>query len=161
MSATTAKPLAVDRSRALAIVSRLRPDGDCLIWSGSANNRGYGTVWVDGRSLLVHRVALALATGTEIPPGKLVLHRCARTRCCRPAHLYLGDHEQNAQDAVEAGGIARGTEVYGARLTETRVMAARAMAAVGVTHELIAQANGVARSTISLAVNPRTWKWIA
>lgn len=157
----TAKALALDRSYAMAIVGRLRPNGGCLDWTGALNSRGYPVVRLDGRLLLAHRAALALVTGEEIPPGKLVLHDCDRPICCAPWHLRIATHQDNSHDAILRGRQRRGTEVPGARLTPVQVRAGRAMASVGVPHSIIARGFGVARETITNAVNGRTWAWIA
>jgi hypothetical protein len=47
-----------------------------------------------------HRVTYTVVHGA-IPRGKVVRHKCDNAACCNPAHLEIGDHEDNTQDAVD------------------------------------------------------------
>lgn len=59
---------------------------------------GYGKLTVDGECLLSHRVAYVQAIG-KISSEQQVNHLCDRPYCVQPAHLYAGDHQDNADDA--------------------------------------------------------------
>lgn len=52
---------------------------------------------VDGKSLLAHRLAYALANG-PIPPEAILRHICDVPACVRPDHLVPGTHEENMRD---------------------------------------------------------------
>jgi len=77
--------------------SRLRADpSGCVLWIGSANSDGYGTLRVGDRVVLAHRVAIAVADG--ICPGDFVAGHgatCVSRRCCRREHLELTTPELN------------------------------------------------------------------
>jgi len=87
--------------------ARLVPgENGCLEWTGYRKRGGYGTIKVDGKPLLTHRVAWELANG-EIPDGLHVLHRCDVPACCAVNHLFLGTIADNNADKVRKGrGIA-------------------------------------------------------
>ena len=74
------------------IAPRLSVDEEtgCWRWPGATNGRGYGRVTVDGRPLLVHRIAHELFVG-PIPEGLHVDHvharGCRHRDCANPAHL--------------------------------------------------------------------------
>lgn len=86
------------RSRFLA---RIKPRGECLVWTGCVNPAGYGFLSINNRPVLAHRVAWALTFG-PIPPGLCVLHRCDNPPCVGATidHLFLGDRQANTLDAV-------------------------------------------------------------
>ena len=67
----------------------------CLIWPGPVNADGYG-LWKDGD--LAHRSAYIASRGENIPKGALVSHLCNRPYCWQPAHLYMGNPKDNAED---------------------------------------------------------------
>lgn len=81
--------------------------GDCWIWTGTRNARGYGSIGIRckhrGYSVprLVHRVVLALWHNLEwheIPCGA---HLCSRKACCSPFHLDAQTHEENRKHWLE------------------------------------------------------------
>jgi hypothetical protein len=82
------------------------PETGCWLWQGNLTRDGYGTVKIDGKTMLVHRVMYALHVG-EIPiaqDGKpyVIDHMngdrgpCRFRNCCNPAHLQAVTWEQNA-----------------------------------------------------------------
>lgn len=81
-------------------------EGGCWNWRGSHSNDMYGTIRVGEKVWRTHRVTYTVANG-PIPRGKVVRHACDNTRCCNPAHLLIGDHEDNAQDQKDRDRHAR------------------------------------------------------
>jgi hypothetical protein len=77
-----------------------------------------------------------------------------------PGHIRLGDQRENAADAALAGTLRRGEQIPSARLNSTQVRAARAMVGAGVTHDLVAMAFGVSRTTITDLISGRSWRHI-
>ena len=87
--------------------ARLIPgENGCLEWTGYRMPTGYGTIKVDGKKQLAHRVAWMLANG-EIPEGLQVLHTCDNPACCAVDHLFLGTHDDNMADKVSKGRQGR------------------------------------------------------
>jgi hypothetical protein len=74
-------------------------DPTCWTWTGAANNKNYGCVGYQGRSMLTHRRAYELLVG-PIPPGFHVDHLCKNTRCCHPAHLEAVTPRVNTRRAL-------------------------------------------------------------
>lgn len=88
------------------IFEKLEWRGDCLVWTASLNDGGYGQVgeYVDKKiyNRRVHRVVYAETIG-EIPTDTMVLHWCDNRACANPEHLHLGDNAMNLQECVARG----------------------------------------------------------
>ncbi len=57
----------------------------CWLWLGVPNASGYGTLKVEGRTVLAHRFGYEMLIG-PIEVGKLLDHLCRNRRCVRPDH---------------------------------------------------------------------------
>ena len=77
-------------------------ENGCWEWSGSRNPAGYGTIGVHRSSRLAHRVAWEETNG-PIPDGLFVLHSCDNPCCINPAHLWIGNHDDNMKDMIKKG----------------------------------------------------------
>lgn len=101
-------------------VDKTAPNG-CWVWTGFKDKDGYGKIRVGKTSIGAHRVSYELANG-PIPDGLLVLHanECNNPSCVNPAHLRLGDHDENMRDRVEAGHYLTGERHVGSKLTEAQ-----------------------------------------
>lgn len=96
--------------------------GDCEVWTGMKNQKGYGLIEVKGKRFRVHRLTWEIEEG-PIPEGLGVLHTCDNPPCRKLGHLFLGDSRANNRDRDEKGrGSAGRRENHGhAKLTEAAV----------------------------------------
>ena len=69
---------------------------ECWLWKGTIVN-GYGRFWSGETFMPAHRFCYELTNG-PIPEGMMVLHICGVRPCVSPVHLYLGGHDENAED---------------------------------------------------------------
>ncbi len=85
------------------------PNTGCFIWTGRLLNNGYGSFYLDGRTIPAHRAALILEYG-PIPAGLEAMHRvsCPRRDCVSLDHLSLGTHAENMQEAFRRDSCRRG-----------------------------------------------------
>ena len=77
-------------------------DDECWYWLGSLNGGGYGHIGSNKRYRSAHRFSYFIHHG-EIPGKLVVMHKCDNPKCVNPAHLQLGTHKDNSQDAIQKG----------------------------------------------------------
>ena len=87
--------------------STVREDG-CWTWNGCVGSKGYGSIALNGKSVLVHRLAYELLVG-PIPDGLQIDHRCHNDDrscsggkcdhriCWRPDHLEAVAGKENVR----------------------------------------------------------------
>lgn len=125
-------------------------DDDCWLWSGSLMTRGYGQFFWNGRPDGAHRVAWILTHGS-IPDGLFVLHRCDVRPCCNPAHLFLGTHKHNMEDA-QAKGTLHVPRPRKQTVTDAQCAEMLALYRAGMQQNHIAQRFGVSKTYVCLLV---------
>ena len=84
------------------VMSRLVAEGDCLVYNGARNPRGYGHLANRGRMAYTHRVVYEHHHGTA-PAGMVVMHICDNPPCCNIDHLRLGTTSDNVRDCIAKG----------------------------------------------------------
>jgi len=72
----------------------IEPSGDCIIWTGGKDRKGYGTIRAYGKSYKVHRYAWEREKG-PIPDGMHIDHICHNPSCVKVEHLRLATFHQN------------------------------------------------------------------
>lgn len=73
---------------------RTERQGECLIWVGSVNSRGYGKITVDGSLVNAHRYAWERVNGPT-PDGMVIDHKCWKPACVEVSHLRLATPGEN------------------------------------------------------------------
>jgi hypothetical protein len=116
-------------------------NADCWPWLAKRNEKGYGC-FQDFKS---HRVAYEFLRG-PIPDGKIACHHCDNPSCCNPHHIFLGTHQDNADDCVIKGRSRKGERHPMSKLTDDQVDYIRSSPKTGAS---LALELGVSKSTIS------------
>lgn len=88
---------------AARILERCVPNGDCLLFTGAVNSRGYGSVasGVKGRTALAHRVVYTETVG-PIPADMTVDHLCMNKLCQNTAHMEIVTRAENSRRKVRS-----------------------------------------------------------
>jgi HNH endonuclease len=133
---------------------------ECWPWTASTSSTGYGVIReggrLDGSLRKAHRVSAHLA-GMDISAG-LVLHSCDNRLCVNPAHLRVGTHKENAQNAMDRDRVSWGEHRPNTRLTVRQVLAIRQRLALGEGQKSVAAEYGLHPSTISRIATGSNWK---
>ena len=132
----------------------------CHPWLGSirtVNGLPYGGFWLDGHTMLAHRVAWEIENG-PIPPGAQMRHTCDKPQCVNTRHLLLGTARDNALDREAHGkGTRHGVDHHNARLDKDTVELIRGLRLMRWSWAQIAERIGVSRTTAQRAGMGITW----
>ena len=71
----------------------------CWTWMGAKTAKGYGQIWVDGKSDYAHRISFEMHKG-PIPDGLEIDHLCENPSCVNPGHLEAVTHAENIRRAA-------------------------------------------------------------
>lgn len=136
----------------------------CREWSGNMSGFGYGRFWDGANDVSAHRFSYILHY-SAIPDGLWVLHKCDNPICTNPEHLFAGTRQDNVDDMIaknrhRQGHCPAGESNPSAKLTESDVLAIRAMAQAGTRRKLIAEQFGVSLPLIEKIISRSVWKHI-
>lgn len=141
--------------------SRVDKSGECWLWTGLIDRRGYGALPISGRaSYRASRVSWFLANG-PIPDGMLVCHHCDVRHCVNPAHLFLGTYADNARDMANKGRALRGERNHQAKLTAEQVLAIREAGARGEKIMALAAQYDVSARLVFNILTGKAWRHLA
>lgn len=128
-----------------------RGKGGCWLWTGSVfGSLGYGQFMAHGRPQYAHRLSWEMANG-PIPDGQHVLHSCDVPTCVNPAHLCLGTHKSNMEDAATKGRL-HVSRPNAQRVSDDTVREIRERVAGGMMQAEAAMRYGVSESFVSHVV---------
>ena len=134
--------------------------GECWIWTGALNEKGYGILGRGRRGMgteRAHRVSWMIHFG-PIPKGLFVCHKCDNPQCTNPEHLFLGTVYENNADMLAKGRNVKGECSY-SKLSLDQVREIRSRYKPGkITQLALAKEYGVSRSLIGLIVKGERWK---
>lgn len=140
-------------------LARVDTTGDCWLWTGRRDGKGYGHLSVLGKDWTAYRLSYALHNG-DIPDGAFICHTCDNPPCVNPAHLYAGTPRTNSRDCLERGRHVslRGAACGKARLSVETVRAIRQDYATGrYTQAELGRKYGAGQPHVSSIVRRKVW----
>lgn len=147
------------KSRFLSKIELNNQNG-CIEWKSAVKARYPMFGLSQNKQVKAHRYAYFLENG-EFDPKKWVLHKCDNTRCCNPAHLYLGDAKQNASDRVSRGreGDRNGIKNGRSKINDGSAYIIKNMLK-GKSHKFVSGLYGVTPEMVSNIRRGLNWKHI-
>lgn len=152
----------------------------CWEWTGDILPNGYGYIYLDGKTVLVHRFAWLLKHEKLSKKTPYVLHKCDNRKCVR--HLWSGTQKDNLADMTSKGRRSCGTKharaqaktrsrgpshslaIQGeshSKLTTKEVFSIRSLAKDGLlTRAALGEMFGVSKACINMIVWRKNWKHI-
>ncbi len=150
----------------------IKGDDDCWEWTAYKNKNGYGTLNINKKTYMSHRISWIIENG-EIQKdnsyhGMCVCHKCDNPGCQNPKHLFLGTHKDNMDDKVNKNRQGKGIDLscpgekHGMhKLTEQEVLEIRQKYIPRIyTQKQLAEEYGVSQCEISKILNDKIWKHI-
>ena len=139
-------------------------DTNCLLCMLAPDDSGYPLVTWQNKTHKAKNLVATVRLGPA-PSGAHVLHAddCGGDRrCIAQDHLRYGTNNDNVADRERLGRNRppTGSENGFAKLSETTVIEARRRYAAGASVAVLAEAYGVHRSTIYLALSGQTWRHV-
>lgn len=88
------------------VVAKLRVlENGCWWWTGAGSGHGYGSMYIEGKNYLAHRLAWSIFR--DKPTQGLVLdHLCKNTMCVNPEHLREVSQYTNTMENSNSPTIA-------------------------------------------------------
>jgi hypothetical protein len=131
----------------------------CREWT-SVKSKGYGKIFINGRSPIVHRLLWEITHNCKLPKEMKVCHKCDNRACINMDHLFLGTQSENMLDCVRKG---RNQDVSGekngyAKLNWEKVYEIREKYKNGIPKQEIANQYGVTYMTITHITRNKTWR---
>lgn len=148
--------------RFLETLLSIRPSG-CVFWPYARITAGYGTVTVDGKTQLVHRLVCERVHGPPPTPEHEAAHNCGQGHmgCIGPACLRWATRKSNLADCVAHDTDNRGERHYATHLTESDVREIRELRRGGATYQSLADWYDVSVGAVGHIIRMSTWKHVA
>lgn len=136
---------------------------ECLIWpfSGSTDGKGYGHLYVDGKTVRAHRYMCTLTHGPAPSPNHDTAHSCGQGHngCIHPKHLRWATRVENVADMISHGTAPRGSKAPWAKLSDEDVRFIRNQQGKRTQKDLASDFK-VSRSLIGLIQQRKRWAYL-
>lgn len=134
---------------------------ECLPWPFSKDDKGYGIMRVDGKTIRAHRYLCMRVHGLPPTPEHEAAHSCGKGHqaCTAKNHLFWKTQAENQADRLDHGTHNRGERSGKAKITEKQAREILSLKGTRFQHE-IASEYGVSKSTVANIHLRKTWAWL-
>lgn len=142
---------------------RLKIQNQCIIWTGTTNNKGYGKAWYPKtkKLILLHRLVWSKFNNQELCIKSVILHACDTPSCIGFHHLSQGSKKENSQEAVRKGRMVfKGVLNNRTKLSENDVLEIRRLFKIGVMQKDLAVRFNLKPNSVSYIILRKNWKHI-
>lgn len=84
-----------DKRTVKRLLSSIKKEGDCWIWTKHIMWKGYGTMRYKNVKKRAHRLSYMLIGKKSLTPGLVLDHLCENRSCINPNHLEEVTNEEN------------------------------------------------------------------
>jgi len=138
-------------------MSYVEKKGDCWLWCGAKDIKGYGIFYYKGKAQFAHRVSLVLHNKDEhfkLTPGKIVCHSCKNKNCVNPGHLREDTLQSNSKDKHRDGTAQTGDKCHFSKLNWNQISEIRSS---NLKIPEMAQKYQVSVSAVRRILQGKTW----
>jgi hypothetical protein len=149
------------KSREWIVAHKDHQDEECLIWPYSrCKKSGAGWSYMNGKSVLAHRLMCRAAHGEPPFPDAVAAHNCGMGHegCVNPGHLEWKTQHANIFDKIDHGTMPRGQEAWNAKLTNEQALAF--YADPRSAKEIAKDHPGIVWQTIQNLKIGKSWSWL-
>jgi hypothetical protein len=141
--------------------SSIEKTESCWIWKGKLDKGGYGSFWVNGKTMRAHRYSYELFKNV-IDLNNVIMHTCDNPSCVNPEHLKEGTTLDNVNDKVDKKRHAIGSKIGTSKLSEEQVIEIKKLLSKEdrLSYNKIANIFNVHKSLIYLIHKNKSWKHI-
>lgn len=134
----------------------------CLRWPYNSRGHVYGRLIYKGRRTYAHAAMCEEVNGPRPSPDHEARHLCGlgHEGCVTPGHLVWGTSKENAEDRTRHPRHNRGERNGQAVLTESDVLAIKALRREGALQREIATRFGIARQTVGQIERGERWSYL-
>lgn len=134
-------------------------DGEgCIQWPYGKVPGGYGKIWHQGKSHLVHRIVCEKTNGPPPTPRHVAAHECGNghNACVAKRHLRWKTYKENELDKVAHGTAGIGEKNGNAKITKDQAMAIRTLKGSASQRE-IARQFGIKQTQVWRIQHSESW----
>lgn len=126
----------------------------CIEWQGNKLGNGYGRKWLNGKSVLVHRLVLESKLPGFLESGDLACHTCDNPKCINPEHLLPGTPAENSRQMIQRNRkTARRQSIAGSsKLTVDQLREIQLKYSRGIAKKQLAKEYGIHHETVTKIV---------